>query len=336
MRHFTNKLLLSVMSLLFFITIFGTVTYAWFSLHKLNQLSNLRIELISGDAFQISLDGINFYNEIKMEEIERHIGEKAKLKDITSFDGKTFNFGKLDADKGIPEANKDYLSFALYFRTILKHKHVYLVENVSGYVQYDMVRDGTYVVSRGVSWRADSTFQNGPDPVHDVVRTGDRMTMYASEAIRVGFVEEKVEWNYLDFRSPTELLSKIFDLSENQERGYGFPYGGVSYFNSKHKIQLTPPDEKPATVYQLTEFDDEQNPYVPLSRHSEILEMVITDQQDEKGNPYYLGKVIVNIWLEGWDVDCFNAIYADSLRIRLKFRSGNPNIQSEQTINISS
>ena len=176
------------MSLLFFITIFGTVTYAWFSLHKLNQLSNLRIELISGDAFQISLDGINFYNEIKMEEIERHIGEKAKLKDITSFDGKTFNFGKLDADKGIPEANKDYLSFALYFRTILKHKHVYLVENVSGYVQYDMVRDGTYVVSRGVSWRR--TARSGPDPVHDVVRTGDRMTCSIGSN-QVGFVEEK-------------------------------------------------------------------------------------------------------------------------------------------------
>lgn len=327
MKPFTHKLLLSILSLLFFCGIFGTVTYAWFSLHKMNQLSNLRIELITGDAFQISLDGIHFYKELKTEEIERFIGRKARLSDVTSFDGKVFSYGKLREEEGIPIANQDYLSFPLYFRTNLRFRHVYLVENVSGLVQYDMVRDGTYVVSRGVPWRADTTFQNGPDPVQDLVRTGERLVIFASEAIRVGFVEEKVEWNPFDIRDTNGLLSKIFDLSGDQERGYGYPYGGVSYYNTKHKEQLIPPEEKPVTLYQLTDFDDEYSPYIPLSRDSEILEMVESNLVDENGNPYFLGKVIVNIWLEGWDADCFNAIYTDSLRIRLKFRSGTPFIQ---------
>lgn len=324
MKSFTNKLMLSIFSLVFFFSIFGTVTYAWFSLHKLNQLSNLRVDLITGDEFQISIDGINFYKELKTEEIERYIGRRARLTDVTSLDGKVFQFGILKEDQGIPQANQDYLSFPLYFRTTLKQHYVYLVDNVSGLVQYDMVRDGTYVVSKGVLWNVDTSFQNGPDPKNDVVSAGQRMTMYASEAIRIGFVEEKVEWNTLDIRNSNELSHKIFDLTGNQERGYGLPYGGISYYNTKHRIQLSPPEEKPKTIYQLSEFDDDYNPYIPLSRNSEILEMVKTNQFDEKGNPYYVGKVTVNIWLEGWDADCFNAIYTDSLRIKLKFRSGNP------------
>lgn len=331
-KYFIQKILLSIMSLAFFCSIFGTVTYAWFSLHKQNQLSNLGIELITGDEFQISLDGINFSSEIKTEEIERFIGGKARLVDVTSFDGETFSFGILNEDRGIPEPNKDYLSFPLYFRTTLRQKYVYLVDNVSSLVQYDMVRDGTYVVSRGVVWRADTTFLNGPDPAKDLVLPGNRLTMYASEAVRVGIVEEKVDWNHLDERNPFELHKKIFDLSGNQERGYGFPYGGISYFNSKHRDRLTPPEERPMTVYQLSAFDEEYNPYVALTRDSEILEMVKTELLDEKGNPYYVGKVIVNIWLEGWDADCFNAIFADSIRIRLKFRSGNPIMQPHQPV----
>lgn len=115
MKPFVKKLLLSIFSLLFFFTIFGTVTYAWFSLHKLNQLSNLSIDLITGEEFQVSLDGINFYSQISTEDIERFIGFKASLTDVTSLDGKRFYYGKLKEDEGLPEANKDYLSFPLFF-----------------------------------------------------------------------------------------------------------------------------------------------------------------------------------------------------------------------------
>jgi hypothetical protein len=331
-RYFSKKLLVSIFSLLFFFTIFGTVTYAWFSLAKFNQLSNLNIELVTGKEFQISLDGINFHNEISTTEIEHFIGSKAKLSDITSTDGKNFIFGKLKEDEGIPEANTDYLSFPLYFRTTRKQKFVYLVNNVSSLVQYDMVRKGTYAVSKGILWTADNTFQNGLE-ADNLIRTGEKYLLNASDAIRIAVIEEQIENNIFDNRDSNDLLSKIFDLSGNPDRGYGAPFGGISYFNKKHRIQLDPPTEIPTTVYKLTEFDD-TNPYLPLNRNSEILEMIQTIEIDEYGNSYSIGKVIINIWLEGWDADCFNAIYSDSLRIQLEFRSGSPtNYTLKQVIN---
>jgi hypothetical protein len=322
MNRFVRKLLFSIFSFTFFFSILGTVTYAWFSLSKLNRLSNLDINIVTGDEFQISLDGITFSKEITTEDIQRVIGSKALLADVTSFDGETFEFGILNRNE-TPIANEDYLSFTLYFRTTRPQKYVYLVDNVSDLVQYDLVRDGTYVVSRGIDWRADCTFLNGPDPLTDIVYPGDRKTFYASDAVRISFIEESIAENPYDQRSRTELSKKIFDLGGTPERGYGTLFGELSYFNEKYNTNLLPPSTAPNTVYSLTHFE-EYNPQIPVNRNSEILEMIETDEIDEQNNVYFLGKVLVNIWLEGWDADCFNAIYNDSLRIKLKFRSGNP------------
>ncbi|NLD26931.1 MAG: hypothetical protein GX661_06185 [Acholeplasmataceae bacterium] len=326
MTRFTRKLLFSIFSFTFFFSILGTVTYAWFSLSQLNRLNNLDINIVTGDEFQISLDGINFSKEISTEDIERVIGTQALLADVTSFDGETFVFGILNKDK-TPVANVDYLSFTLYFRTTRPQKYVYLVDNVSDQVQYDQVRDGTYVVSQGIDWRADCTFLNGPNPETDMVYPGERKTFYASDAVRISFIEEKIVENPLDQRSGSELSKKIFDLSGAPERGYGILFGELSYFNEKHNTDLLPPSTIPNTIYHLTHFE-EYNPRIAVNRNSEILEMIETDKKDEENNTYYLGKVQVYVWIEGWDADCFNAIYNDSLRIRLKFQAGNPVISN--------
>lgn len=322
MNGFVKKILFSVFSLSFFFFLFGTVTYAWFSLSKFNQLSNLDIEILTGEEFQISLNGVNYYNEIKSEEIEKVIGTKAALSDVTSLDGENFTFGPLKEDE-TPLPNEDFISFELYFRTVRPQIYVYLVENISHLVEYDMVRTGTYVVSKGVNWRADCTFVNGPDPERDVIRAGEKHMIYAADAIRVAFVEKKIEENRLDSRDSSELSRKIFDLSGNVERGFGAEFGQFNYYNEKHRKKLTLPEEIPDTVYELSYFET-HDIYTPANRNSEILEMMPTEDMDEEGNAIYLGKVLVNIWLEGWDADCFNAIFRDSVRIKLRFRAGNP------------
>lgn len=324
MNNFIKKLLFSIFSLTFFFSILGTVTYAWFSLSKINQLGNLSVRLVTGDEFQISLDGINYGKKITTEEIERAIGFKAKLSDVTSLDGENFQFGELRQDS-LPQENLDYLSFPLYFRSTRPQRFIYLVENVSNLVEYDQGRDGTYVVSRGINWRADCTFINGPNPDTDTVYPGNKGVYHASKAIRISFIEKKYEGNTNDQRGEEELVRKIFDLSEEPERGYGTAFGELSYFNAKHNSNREPPTFKPNTIYQLTSFEY-QNSNVALGNNSQILELIETTEVDEEGNIYYFGKVLVFVWIEGWDADCFNAIYRDSLRIQLKFRLGNPKL----------
>ena len=312
-----KKLFISILSLIFSVLLFGTVTFAWFSIAKSNVIHDLTLGISSDNNFKISLDGINYYDELTSEDIMRVVGENLELNDVTSYDGLSFLKGGPDKFKPA-EKNIDYMSITLYFRTTDFEKNVYLVEDVSREAYLNKDIDGTYVISKGINWQADSTFINGEDPVNDVIKAGDRHVFYAAEAIRIGFVEEKVEENKNDER--VDLNSKIFDLSRNPLRGYGTSYGSLNYYNSKHNSSFTPPITTQIVVNELSSFD-KYNPYVPLDDKSYVLRMIETDDIDSFGETYYVGKVQMNIWIEGWDADCFDAIYRDVLTIKLKFKA---------------
>lgn len=319
MSKSVKKLFISILSLIFAVLLFGTVTYAWFSIAASNVVHDLTLGISSDDNFKISLDGKNYYDELSNEQIMKYVGTRLILNDVTSHDGLYFlKGGPLNFEPA--EKNVDYMSITLYFRTAAFEKNVYLVDDVSreAYLNNDI--DGTYVISKGVNWQADSTFINGEDPVNDLIKAGDRYVFYAAEAVRIGFVEQKIEKNIEDVREEKNLNSKIFDLSRNPIRGYGTSYGSLDYFNVKYESDLTPPLTTQNVINQLSTFD-KYNPYVPLDDNSYILRLIETDQLDPSGETYYEGKVEMNIWIEGWDADCFDAIYKDLLTIKLKFKA---------------
>ena len=320
-----HKLFISILSLIFAVLLFGTVSYAWFSISTTGVVHNVTLGISSDNKFKISLDGINYYDSISHEDIMKVISNGFELGDVTSFDGKTFEKGG-PSEFTLAEKNIDYLSLTLYFRTTAYEKNVYLVEDVSSEAYLDNAVDGTYVISKGINWKADNTFINGEDPKKDIINVGDRDMFYAAEAVRIGFVEKKINENKNDDRSEADLNSKIFDLSRKPERGYGTTYGSLDYYNVKHSSNIEPPIDAPEVVTTLSEFY-QYNPYIPLDDNSYILRMIETDKVDPLGDTYYEGKVEMNIWLEGWDADCFDAIFRDLLTIRLKFKGARDILQ---------
>ncbi|MBE0701276.1 MAG: hypothetical protein IH571_06285 [Acholeplasmataceae bacterium] len=318
-----KKLYISVLSLVFFILIFGTVTYAWVSLATINSIDGLSLTASTGEELQISVDGINYSNVLTSEQLELLFGE-ISLTDITSLDGIHFFNGGLKGT-GPAVQNEQYLSFDLWFKTTSQQHSVYLVSNVSDKISYDTTMPGTYVVSRGVNWRSEETFQYGPDE-NDIVYRGDRNIYYASEAIRFSFIEIKDEENQLDSRLEDELSTWIYDPSENAERGYGLGYGAFDYYNKRIRIKLNLPHQFPSTSYRLSHFD-ENNPYQALDNESKIMSLVESEEKDNQERTFYKGKVRVNIWVEGWDADAFDPINNDRVKIQLQFKALNPVIE---------
>lgn len=317
MNKSIRKLSISVLSFIFAVLLFGTVSYAWFSIATTNIVYDIGIGITTDNKFKISLDGINYYDSLSNEQIMNVVGNELKLLDVTSHDGKIFTKG-FPLRNEIAEKNKDYLSITLYFRTTTSYeRNVYLVDDVSRDAYLDKDIDGTYVISKGMNWKADSTFQYGEDLI---INAGERHVLYAAEAIRIGFIEQKIETNLFDNRNEVDLSSKIFDLSRNPIRGYGTSYGSLDYLNSKHGKTYLPPNTVQNVVNKLSEYD-EYNPYQPLDDNSYLLRMMETNKQDYLGETIYEGKVQLNIWIEGWDADCFDAILRDQLTIRLKFKS---------------
>ena len=312
-----KRIYLSFITLMLLFITLGTVTFAWISMSLINNIEGLSLSASGGDELQISLDGIN-YNSVLTAEQLQEVFENIRLVDVTSTDGLTFQTGGL-REEGPAIANEHYLSFDLWFQTSVRERHVYLVNDVSDQVAYDASATGTFVISNGVMWTAKHTFLNGPN-VDDIVHKGDEGRYYAKDSIRVSITEFKDEHNENDLRVESDLNQFIFDPSGNELRGYGKTYGAYSYFVARTRYYINLPTDIQEVSYRLTEIDP-YNPYQALDNESLVAVLQQTDEINEKGKTIYRGKVRINIWIEGWDADAFDAIENDRVKIQLQFKA---------------
>lgn len=299
----TRKLYISMVMLCLAVFATTTATYAWLSLATSNAVRGIGLQANNGDELALSLDGINYYTNLPSELVMEQIKNLA-FRDITSLDGKSFNYG-INGETQNAIKNIDYISLTLYLRTKSAYMHeVYLSNNISNEVTYNEGSVGTYIVSKGRHWMSDVDYQYGPD---EYVEKGNSKTYYVSEAMRVSFIDHETN------------TSKIFDLSGNKERGFGKAYGATSYYQAKTERQLTLPTKVPDTVYKLSEFDS-INPYA-LDNSSHITTLKYLGHRAENGQYLYEGKVTMNIWVEGWDADLFDAIFGDQVKMQFQFKS---------------
>ncbi len=308
-----KKLYISLLTFVLFTVIFGTVTYAWITIATINNIEGMYLSASTGDELQISTDGFHFSSTLD-EEAMLEIFKNQSLTDVTTINGIDFYKGGLNPT-GPARVNKDYLSFELWFRTTTQERHVYLVNDVSDQMSYDINMEGTYVISKGVEWKSNADFMYAED---DIVRAGETRTYYAKDSIRIGF-QEVIDLPY-DQRGHDSLRTLIYDPSRNPQRGYGSSYGAYSYFISTQVESISLPKEMPHTAYELTKIA-EDNPYQALDNQSLITELQPTGYYNQDGKEIYQSKVIVNIWIEGWDADAFNAVLRDYLKIQLQFKN---------------
>ena len=316
MRNLKN-LHISLLSFTLVTLLFGTVTFAFFSVVTINNIDGLKLTASFGDELELSFDGIEYYNVLPSTPIEGSV-EGIRLYDVTSIDGINFQTGGL-REVGLAVPNEHYLSFDLWIRTSQAEHDIFLINDVSKEMKFGDKRDGTYFVSKGVSWRSPHTFFNGP-LIEDTVQAGDIGIYYGHDAIRISIIELKDENNPNDQRAIEDLRTYIYDPSRNPNRGYGSPVGAFSYFFQRTLIYQNPPTKYPPTSYRLSEMDP-HNPYQALDNESLVATLQPTDTRDQKNNIYYSAKVRINIWIEGWDADAFDAIDRDIIQIQLQFKA---------------
>lgn len=315
-----KRVLISVLTLIVVAMIFGSATYAWITLSTINNIEGLNLTASAGDDLRLSLDGETYYHQLPGEMIET-IFEGMRMVDVTSSDGINFQTGGLrDVSEAI--ANEHYLSFDLWIKTSRPEHHIYVINHIDSYSDFNTDEIGTYAISEGVMWIAKTGFFNGPS-VTDWVDQGSVDRYYASQAVRMSFIEQIDDKNPLDKRVETGLERFIFDPSGNPYRGYGVTFGQFSYFFQRTKWYVDPPTVIPEVSYRLTELDPE-DPYQALDNESLVAMLQPTGTYDEKDREYYSGKVRINIWIEGWDADAFDAIDRDKIKFQLQFKAARP------------
>lgn len=296
-----RKLKWLIASTIFLSLTFFTSVYAWLQISNINMIDNIYLGVRLGDELEISVDGINFYKTIDKNLVDELIKDLS-FKDVTTTNNEKFTLGPALYFKEAKK-NIDYLSLDLWFRVTPEEnieedrvfKEVYLVNNLD--VTYDDAMNnktvGTYITSKGRTWKSDYSFNNG----NEIIKTGDINKYFAKDAMRIG-----VKSNSNQF---------IFDTSEDEYRGYGKPYGAFDYYNSKNEFKTTLPKDIPNTLYDLS--SEYGHTGIMNNNNSLIVSLERTDN-------YYIGMATINIWLEGWDADAFDAIKKDSLLIQLEFQ----------------
>jgi hypothetical protein len=297
-----RKILIAFLATMLLVLTLGTSTFAWITLARASQIESIAFQAFLGDSLEISIDGEKYYSELPATEISKIFG-KNRLLDITSVDGKTFTH--LRRKEITP--NNHYISIEFYFRTTSKRERtVYLANNISDVVNYDDTKkqEGTFVVSKGINYRARFDFQYDEN---DIVRAGEVRTYYISEAVRISTIST----------INGEEVVKIFDLSGNEHRGYGKPYGAYDYYKKATNRHLELPTEIPPTIYELSKFDP--NGPFSLDDISKLVEL--NEIQEFDGKTYYTGKIKMNIWVDGWDADLFDPVLYDRIKIQLQFKT---------------
>lgn len=295
-----KKIVIAMITFMLVTTALSTATYAWISLAKTNIIDEIYLGATLGDELELSLDGKIYYTELPKEELKKYL-RTSSLNAVSTINALEYHF--LDEDSRETIVNRDYLSLDFYFRTRSNfERYVYLANNISSQVDYDSFdQEGTFVISKGVDFVSPVTYLYDID---EYVYKGQLKRYFAQDGLRIATIYQDEE-------------AKIFDLTGNEHRGYGKPYGAHDYYKKYTGINLTIPSEIPTTIYTLSEFSlDSPFSYDDISKIMELNDVEIID-----GVKYYTGKVTIKIWLEGWDADIFDPILKDRIKIKLQFKA---------------
>ena len=281
MRKLRNKLLLSILTVALTFIALGTTTFAWFTLGGTVTAEAFTANVKSAEGIEISLDGTEWSNTISLTATD------VEFKDITSTNGIAF----LGFD-GQAAAAGTYASISFKVRTTDKSKAIY-TEKLVG------------IESNPVAWVADATFST--------VTKGDSVNFDAINAVRVAFVVG-------DTAKVIEIAStNNFGTTDDGKAQAYADAKGLDTTNAPAADDCATPDAYVVAADGVlkTAATDGQNTQL------EIIAANTTEAStiESGATTYYVYDVTLNVWLEGWDADCINAILGQSVTVGFELKS---------------
>lgn len=341
MKNLTRKLFISLFAAVFALITLGATTFAWFTLTTTVAVEQFEAEITSGTGIEVSLDGVTFTNLITNEKIVEKIksinfgGSEGSivLDPVTTANGYS-DFKILDiSDPATPSLqnateNDKWIIFFLYFRTPYREADqdtwVYML-------------DDTTITSDPVTWFSDADFTHTSDVQ---ILSGASKQIFACNSLRMSFqtftmttqqVGTKDLFTKTSVGTDTVVIYELDPFIEPASEDDGNnrldkeikSYGMVSYFRAKtggdddgiYLLEHFNNDVLPDGVLKSENLVNEAALEGDMSNKAAIVKLTTVDANDR----FYYGVVKVQMWIEGWDPDCYNAIMAGKLKVNLSF-----------------
>ena len=308
MKKAGKKLIISVFVLVVALSLAVTSTFAWFTMSTTPKVESFNVNVTTANGLMVSLNGDagSYRSKITSTEIQALLTTNYpsfELDACTSENGKSF----FEMD-GTTDASSKMISFDLYFysnvaQTIkLKSDGVNTVKSA---------KNGSTTTDYAKAYAEIAAGTYGDDQV--LIAEGADLVALAANAARISFVDE-ADTAVIWYPNPDKGFNKDVDFYSvgTVEAPYVSKNLALDYYNQITNVgTLTAPPYYTAKAFSESYVDDAADNYI-------ITDDLITLAYDENGG--YYGTLKVNIWLEGYDGDCFDSIFDDILTIALQFQ----------------
>jgi len=304
MNKLMRKLSISILAVVFAVVAMGATTFAWFTITNTAKINQFEVEVTAGSGFEIAVTNVGgapsaWKSTITKAEVEAAIGNVV-LKDLTSTDGATFypiseigvDVNGTDDYKLGDAVTDGYAEFDIHFRS-----------KAAGTVKLNM--EETNITSTGKTKVADVAFDEAYTGGDSFTATSDVLA-YAMNAARMAIIESNTLKVILEKAGAT--LNTAGTLDNTVGFGTAHAKGALAYYIAKNQIDTTGMVLSGLGTGPNTEkFGDT------------VYTTKIADIATGPSNEWYTGKITVRIWLEGWDAECLNVIFSDTLEVKIQF-----------------
>ena len=347
-----RKLIISVVSLVAVVICFVATTYAWFDVNSEANVEGFNFTAISGEGFQVSVDGINYSSDLTAKQMKQAIilgydSEKYSIKDQkiiytssevevseqeqqsvldkillmprTSTDG--IKLTDLFSSTSLPSSGA-YMQFSKYFKAtspVAEDNFEYnIFLNGSEITQMDgKVIKPTEIRSLD---KTDVELRKPMNTIFGSLQEGQTVTVYSQNAMRLSIQDTSLE----------EPKAHIYELTNEFDLGsYATDYNKETDTSSLSDAQKEELDKLyNADTNAMFTYYNNLRPYAKIDKLSyaekpETIRSLMGDDLPvvttvKSGSDAKL--ITFRFWLEGWDADCFDGL-AKSMNVRLSFNA---------------
>lgn len=334
MKNLTRKLMVSIITAVFALVTLGTTTFAWFTTSNVASTGKFEGQVQGGEGFEIAI--VNKDKELTITQewytgilpqnaIEKVIGtEKTKLSALT-----LINNGLVPLTGGTP-VNNGFITFDLWFRTAKSGQQIESINKAS--TTSDGTETATSISNANTNidpWYSDQEFTlsamtEGNGDV--LVSMGKAYKFDVASAARImikGTSTEEII--YENTKSNAVLNDGTTTTIGEAGNSLGFcrdaKTGAVKYYNQKMSVELKLPTENIYTSVELGANSAAESTSVSILEDASKLEAkYFAEGAQTNYGTTQMGKVTVTIWVEGWDGECMNAIFNQTLKVVLGFK----------------
>ena len=333
MKKLTQKLVLSVITMALVVVALGTSTFAWFTLTNSASVQQFHAQITAGEGIEVSVGTWNstsseyellstslWFTVLPSSVIQQYIvneygGSLAEptftFSDVTSTNGVAFTTYDLDTNTPDTAPASSYLSITLYFRSATAKDIVWSSATLGGGTKDWDVNVDTFVQRTGQSYGTDVV---GYEQLPVAAWTAARVSVTglvgtASGVSTTAGYQAPADTDGPVYNSQADIASYDLQGTGPYTLGGG-AYGAGSYAEASGKtLSLTATPTVFATDSTLGD------------KVLTLIDGALLAEPD-----YFGGSVVVNVWIEGWDADTYDAIFDTQLFVQLGFTTATASV----------